>query len=134
MATILLFSLASLGAATSQSVLQLLLWRALLGIGMGGEWASGAVLISETWPPAASQQGDQHHAVGLGDRLHRRGADGGADPRAGPALGPEAWRWLFVVGVAAGAVHALDPAQRPRADGVDARAARRARRAAIRSR
>ena len=51
MATILIFSFASLGAATSQSVLQLLLWRALLGIGMGGEWASGAVLVSETWPP-----------------------------------------------------------------------------------
>ena len=50
--TIVLFSVASLGAATSQSILQLLLWRALLGIGMGGEWASGAVLISETWPPA----------------------------------------------------------------------------------
>ena len=43
MATILLFSFASLGAATSQTLLQLLLWRALLGIGMGGEWASGAV-------------------------------------------------------------------------------------------
>jgi len=51
MATILIFSLASLGAATSQTVLQLLFWRAVLGIGMGGEWASGAVLVSETWPP-----------------------------------------------------------------------------------
>lgn len=36
MATILVFSLSSLGAATSQSLLQLLFWRALLGIGMGG--------------------------------------------------------------------------------------------------
>jgi hypothetical protein len=35
MATIAIFSLASLGAATSMTVLQLLLWRALLGIGMG---------------------------------------------------------------------------------------------------
>src|SRR5678815_5899593 len=52
MGTILIFSLASLGAATSQSVLQLLFWRAVLGIGMGGEWASGAVLVSETWPAA----------------------------------------------------------------------------------
>src|SRR5688572_33226108 len=52
MATILMFSVASLGAATSQTLLQLLMWRALLGIGMGGEWASGAVLVSETWPPA----------------------------------------------------------------------------------
>ena len=51
MGTIVIFSLASLGAATSQSVLQLLFWRAVLGIGMGGEWASGAVLVSETWPP-----------------------------------------------------------------------------------
>ena len=52
MGTIAIFSCASLGAASSQSVLQLLLWRAILGIGMGGEWASGAVLVSETWPPA----------------------------------------------------------------------------------
>jgi len=50
MGTIVIFSLASLGASTSQSVLQLLFWRAVLGIGMGGEWASGAVLVSETWP------------------------------------------------------------------------------------
>ena len=32
--------------------MQLLFWRAVLGIGMGGEWASGAVLVSETWPAA----------------------------------------------------------------------------------
>jgi MFS family permease len=51
MGTIALFSIASLGAASSQSVIQLMLWRALLGLGMGGEWASGAVLVSETWPP-----------------------------------------------------------------------------------
>src|SRR5262245_28848303 len=52
MGTILIFSLSSLGAATSQTVMQLLFWRAVLGIGMGGEWASGAVLVSETWPAA----------------------------------------------------------------------------------
>src|ERR1041384_4707577 len=52
MGTIAVFSLASLGAASSQSVVQLLMWRAILGIGMGGEWASGAVLVSETWPAA----------------------------------------------------------------------------------
>src|SRR5947207_243037 len=34
MGTILIFSLASLGAATSQTVMQLLVWRAILGIGM----------------------------------------------------------------------------------------------------
>ena len=52
MATILIFSAASLGAATSQTIVQLAVWRAALGIGMGGEWASGAVLVSETWPAA----------------------------------------------------------------------------------
>src|SRR5215211_6975444 len=35
MGTIAIFSVASLGAATSQSVLQLLFWRSVLGIGMG---------------------------------------------------------------------------------------------------
>ena len=69
MGTILIFSLASLGAATSQSVLQLLFWRAVLGIGMGGEWASGAVLVSETWPahfatkPSASCSRDGRSAT-----------------------------------------------------------------------
>jgi MFS family permease len=50
MTTVLVFSICSLGSATAQSFTQLLLWRAVLGIGMGGEWASGAVLVSETWP------------------------------------------------------------------------------------
>src|SRR5262249_6117231 len=50
MATILAFSLCSLGAATAQTLWQLVVWRTLLGLGMGGEWASGAVLVSETWP------------------------------------------------------------------------------------
>src|SRR5439155_8055744 len=50
MGTILIFSLCSLGTATAQDYWQLMVWRALLGLGMGGEWASGAVLVSETWP------------------------------------------------------------------------------------
>src|SRR4029450_4853600 len=34
----------------AQNVWQLAVFRILLGIGMGGEWASGAALVSETWP------------------------------------------------------------------------------------
>ena len=49
--TILIYSAASLGAATAQDEWQLLVWRCLLGIGMGGEWATGATLVAETWPP-----------------------------------------------------------------------------------
>jgi MFS family permease len=99
MATILLFSVASLGAATSQSVIQLLFWRALLGIGMGGEWASGAVLVSETWPAHLRNKAISIMQSGwaLGYMLASISA---AIILGAPALGDDAWRWLFVLGVA----------------------------------
>ncbi len=99
MATILIFSLCSLGAATSQSLWQLAAWRVLLGIGMGGEWASGAVLVSETWPAehrtkavSIMQSGWSlgYIAALLLSSLILDVMD----------LGPEAWRWLFAVGAA----------------------------------
>src|SRR5687768_438917 len=98
MGTIVLFSFASLGAATSQSVIQLLFWRAVLGIGMGGEWASGAVLVSETWPPAHRNKAVSIMQSGwaLGYIL---AAVAAALILGAPGLGTEAWRWLFVVGV-----------------------------------
>ncbi|HUQ52588.1 MAG TPA: MFS transporter [Gammaproteobacteria bacterium] len=99
MATIVIFALASLGAATSQSVLQLLFWRAVLGIGMGGEWASGAVLVSETWPPQ-----HRNKAISIMQSGWAIGYIAAAVLAAlilsQPSLGDEAWRWLFVVGVA----------------------------------
>ena len=98
MGTIALFSLASLGAATSQTVWQLLFWRALLGLGMGGEWASGAVLVSETWPPAHRNKAISIMQSGwaLGYIL---AALAGAAILGAPSLGEEAWRWLFLLGV-----------------------------------
>src|SRR5687767_11566295 len=97
MTTIAVFSLASLGAATSQSVIQLLLWRALLGLGMGGEWASGAVLVSETWPPAHRNKAISIMQSGwaIGYML----AAVMAAVILTPGMGDQAWRWLFVVGV-----------------------------------
>jgi MFS family permease len=99
MGTIVIFSLASLGAATSQSVLQLLFWRAVLGIGMGGEWASGAVLVSETWPPE-----HRNKAISIMQSGWAIGYIAAALLAAvilsAPSLGDEAWRWLFVAGVA----------------------------------
>ena len=99
MATILIFSVSSLGAATSQTVLQLLFWRAVLGIGMGGEWASGAVLVSETWPPALRNKAISIMQSGwaLGYMLASISA---AIILGSPSLGADAWRWLFVLGVA----------------------------------
>ena len=98
MATITLFALASLGAATSQSVVQLMFWRAVLGIGMGGEWASGAVLVSETWPAAQRNKAisimQSGWAIGYILAALIAAAVFGAS-----SLGRDAWRWLFVIGV-----------------------------------
>ncbi|HET9362422.1 MAG TPA: MFS transporter, partial [Vicinamibacterales bacterium] len=98
MGTILIFSFASLGAATSQTVLQLLFWRSVLGIGMGGEWASGAVLVSETWPAALRNKAISIMQSGwaLGYMMASISA---AVILGAPSLGADAWRWLFVLGV-----------------------------------
>src|SRR6185503_1108024 len=98
MGTIVIFSLASLGASTSQSVLQLLLWRAVLGIGMGGEWASGAVLVSETWPASL-----RNKAISIMQSGWAIGYIAAAVLAAlvigNPAFGNDGWRWLFAIGV-----------------------------------
>ena len=49
-ATILLYSFASGGSATSGSLAELLFWRSLVGLGLGAEWSAGAVLVAEYWP------------------------------------------------------------------------------------
>jgi MFS family permease len=51
MLTVLLFSICSGLSGLAQNLTQLALARGLLGLGMGGEWATGALLVSETWPP-----------------------------------------------------------------------------------
>ena len=114
MGTILIFSLASLGAATSQTVMQLLLWRALLGIGMGGEWASGAVLVSETWPAAHRNKAISIMQSGWALGYILAALLAAADSRRAGAR-----RRRLAVAVrrrrAAGVVHAVDSPQRPRA-------------------
>jgi MFS family permease len=49
-ASVLLYSIFTAACGLSQSLWQFAVFRALLGLGMGGEWASGAALVSETWP------------------------------------------------------------------------------------
>jgi MFS family permease len=49
--SILIYSLFTGACGLAQTAWHLMVFRALLGIGMGGEWASGAALVSETWPP-----------------------------------------------------------------------------------
>lgn len=99
MATICIFSVASAGAATSQSVLQLLFWRALLGLGMGGEWASGAVLVSETWP--AEHRNKAVSIMQSGWALgYITAAVLAAIVLGNGRFGVNGWRVLFLAGVA----------------------------------
>ena len=53
MASIVIYSIFTAACGLAQSVWQLGVFRLLLGLGMGGEWTSGAAIVSETWP-------DQH--------------------------------------------------------------------------
>jgi len=50
MISIAWFSVCNLLAGLSPSFMLLLLFRTLLGIGMGAEWPAGAALAMETWP------------------------------------------------------------------------------------
>ena len=47
--SILLYSIFTAACGLSQNLWQFALFRLLLGLGMGGEWASGAALVSESW-------------------------------------------------------------------------------------
>jgi len=50
MGSILIYSVFTAACGLAQNAWHLVLFRILLGFGMGGEWASGAALVSETWP------------------------------------------------------------------------------------
>jgi MFS family permease len=57
--SILLYSIFTFACGFAQNVTQFAIFRVLLGLGMGGEWASGATLVSETWP-------EKHRGKALG--------------------------------------------------------------------
>jgi MFS family permease len=91
--SILLYSFATAGLATSTTLWQLIAWRIAVGIGMGGEWSCGSVLVAETWPA-------QHRAKAMG--IMQSGWAIGALIAAALSalfLGPFGWRVLFLIGV-----------------------------------
>lgn len=92
--SILLYSLATAGMATAQNLWQLVAWRVLVGLGMGGEWSSGSVLVAETWPA-------QHRAKAMGI-MQSGWAIGALIAAALSALVLErfGWRVLFLIGAA----------------------------------
>lgn len=48
--SVLVYAACTAGAATAGSLHIFVLWRLLLGLGLGGEWAAGAVLVAESVP------------------------------------------------------------------------------------
>ena len=48
--SVLLYSVATAMCGLTHTSAQFMLCRVVLGLGMGGEWASGAALVAETWP------------------------------------------------------------------------------------
>ena len=50
MLSILTYSVCSFASGLATSVLMLAIFRFILGLGMGGEWNTGATLVAETWP------------------------------------------------------------------------------------
>src|SRR4051794_29134412 len=94
--TILWFSFFSLVCALVQNFDQLLIARAVLGLGFGGEWAAGAVLMGEAIRPQyrgrAVGSVQSGWAVGWGLAVL-------AQAILFSVLPPEsAWRWMFVIG------------------------------------
>src|SRR5690349_18108445 len=94
--TILWFSFFSLICAFVQNFDQLLVARALLGIGFGGEWAAGAVLMGEAIRPQYRGRAvgcvQSGWAIGWGLAVL-------AQAILFSVLPPEtAWRWMFVIG------------------------------------
>lgn len=93
MLTVLIFSLCSGLSGLAQNFTQLAIARTLLGLGMGGEWASGALLVSETWPP-------EHRGKAIG--IMQSGWALGymaAAVVAGAILPVYGWRILFFIGI-----------------------------------
>jgi MFS family permease len=59
MLSVLIYSVFTAACGFATTAVHLAVFRILLGFGMGGEWASGAALVSETWP-------DRHRGKALG--------------------------------------------------------------------
>ena len=94
--TIIWFSLFSLVCAVVQNFEQLLIARAVLGLGFGGEWAAGAVLMGETIRPQyrgrAVGSVQSGWAVGWGLAVLSQAILFSLMPAE------TAWRWMFVIG------------------------------------
>jgi MFS family permease len=93
MASVLLYSIFTALCGIARNFGQLAAFRVCLGLGMGGEWASGAALVSESWPAATRGRAfafmQSSWAIGFGL----------AAIVTGLLLPVWGWRGVFFVGV-----------------------------------
>ena len=122
--SILVYSGATAACAVEQSALQLGIARLVLGLGIGGEWATGAALVAETWPA-------EHRGKALGIMQSAWAIGYGLAAAVNALVLPRfGWRAVFLVGLLPALVvfwirrHVEEPAlwrasrgvQSPRAD------------------
>ncbi|HXE32979.1 MAG TPA: MFS transporter [Verrucomicrobiae bacterium] len=93
MASILIYALASAACGFSHTIPQLATFRFVLGLGMGGEWTTGAALIAETWRAEhrGKALGFMQSAYAIGEAI--------AALIVAAVLPHFGWRAVFFVGV-----------------------------------
>jgi MFS family permease len=98
MLSILTYSVCSFASGLSTSVLMLAVFRFILGLGMGGEWNTGATLVAETWPTElrAKALAIVQSSFAIGYAI--------AAVVAGIVLHYADWRMVFFVGILPAAV------------------------------
>ena len=96
--TILLFALFTGLCAFAQGYLDLLVYRTIAGLGLGGEFGIGMALVAEAWPPKYRARGCTYVALGW-----QAGVLAAAlvTPLLLPVIG---WRGMFLLGLVPGLV------------------------------
>jgi MFS family permease len=98
MASILTYSLCSFASGLATSIAMLALARFVLGLGMGGEWNTGATLVAESWPTELRAK-----AISIVQSSWALGFAVAALV-AGPVSRYFGWRAVFFVGILPAAV------------------------------
>jgi MFS family permease len=100
-ATVMTYGLGTLLCATSHSLTELIIYRSITGLGIGGGWASGQALIAESMP--AQRRGRYAGYVQTGAPLGvliAAAVSGYLEPQLG-------WRWVFALSSIPAAVIAI---------------------------
>jgi MFS family permease len=93
MASILTYSLCSFASGLATSIAMLAVARFILGLGMGGEWNTGATLVAESWPTEFRAK-----AISIVQSSWALGFAAAALV-AGPVAHYFGWRAVFFVGI-----------------------------------